>query len=117
MVKGQYCSITGTVMKVDSFVTKEIIDEYIETIDYLKDKYKDKNINIPINHIISSVHCIESKTKIDICRDPDDNKFIECAMDGKCVYIVSGDKDLLTIGEIENIEIVTVSEFLNKYNS
>ena len=40
------------------------------------------------------------------------NKFLECAMDSKCYYIVSGDKDLLTVKEYEGIGIVTVAEFL-----
>jgi uncharacterized protein len=39
---------------------------------------------------------------------------LECAIDGKADYIVTGDKHLLEIGEFENIEIITVKEFLNK---
>src|SRR6266498_3776619 len=35
---------------------------------------------------------------ITISRDPDDNRVIETAMLGKCQYIISGDKDLLSIG-------------------
>ena len=33
-------------------------------------------------------------------------------MDSKCYYVVSGDKDLLTVKDYEGIEIVTVAEFL-----
>ncbi len=55
---------------------------------------------------------INVSTRIDVCRDPDDNKFIECAVDSKCYYVISGDKDLLTVKEYEGIEIVTVAEFL-----
>ena len=39
---------------------------------------------------------------------------LECAVDGKADYIVTGDKHLLEIGKFENIEIITVKEFLNK---
>ncbi|MEJ2356102.1 MAG: hypothetical protein P8Y62_09445 [candidate division WOR-3 bacterium] len=39
---------------------------------------------------------------------------LECAIDGKADYIVTGYKHLLEIGEFENIEIITVKEFLNK---
>ncbi len=45
-------------------------------------------------------------------RDKDDNKFINCAIDGNCNFIVSGDKDLLEIKEYGGIRIVTVKEFL-----
>ena len=60
---------------------------------------------------------IEPKTKVDICRDPDDNKFISCAIDAKALYIVSGDKDLLTIKDYQGVEIVTAREFCDRYLS
>ena len=50
-----------------------------------------------------------------ICRDPDDDKFINCAIDAKAIYIVSGDNDLLTIKNFAGIEIVTAREFYDKY--
>ena len=34
-------------------------------------------------------------------------------IDTKCVYIVSGDKDLLAVEEYEGIKIVTVTDFLD----
>ena len=40
-------------------------------------------------------------------------KFIECAVDGKCIYIVSGDKDLLAVEKYHDVQIVTVADFLN----
>lgn len=52
---------------------------------------------------------------IEACRDPDDNKFIEYAIDNRCIYIVSGDKDLLVLEQYEDIGILTVSEFLEQY--
>jgi len=42
---------------------------------------------------------------MDICRDKDDIKFLECAVSGMADYIVSGDDDLLSVGEIEGIKI------------
>lgn len=43
---------------------------------------------------------------IAVCRDPDDNKFIETAVLGGCNYIVSGDKDLLDLKNYEGIKIM-----------
>ena len=51
---------------------------------------------------------------IHVSRDPDDDKFISCAVDGKCLYIVSGDGDLLSIVSYADIEILTVADFLNR---
>lgn len=50
-------------------------------------------------------------------RDPDDNKFIECALDGHCRYIVSQDLDLLDLGSYAGIQIVKVGKFLRLLES
>ena len=44
--------------------------------------------------------------------DPDDDKFIECALASKAGYIVSGDKHLLNLKNYQAIEIKNPSEFL-----
>lgn len=40
------------------------------------------------------------------CRDPSDDKFLECAIDGQADYIVSADNDLLDLETFDNIEII-----------
>ena len=47
-----------------------------------------------------------------ICRDPDDDRVIACAVVGRVAVIVSGDKDLLDLGEIGGIPILTAAQFL-----
>ena len=44
--------------------------------------------------------------------DPDDNRFIACAITGNADVIVSGDRHLLVLGEYEGIPIVTPGAFL-----
>lgn len=61
------------------------------------------------------VNLIEANTKVNVCRDPDDDKFLGCAIDSKALYIVSGDKDLLTLEKYKDIEIITAREFCNRY--
>ena len=98
--------------KLYSYVTREILEEYEETIAYLQNKYSGKNISVPLSHIISACKMTEERTKVRICRDPDDDKFISCAIDAECLYIVSGDKDLLEIEMYKDVKILTVSNFL-----
>ena len=47
-----------------------------------------------------------------ITRDPSDNMFLTCAVEGRADYIVSGDQDLLTVQSYQGIPIVTAAEFL-----
>ncbi len=46
--------------------------------------------------------------------DPDDNKFIECAVAANSKFIISGDNDLLNIKSYFDIQIVNPSAFLKK---
>ncbi len=88
----------------------------IDTIDYLLEKYTGKTA-LDLSMIIKLFHTVKRKTHIKLCRDPDDDKFLECANDGKCYYIISGDKDLLEISHYKNIRIVIVTEFLNLFST
>ena len=99
--------------QIEAFASKEILEEYSDTVEYLYDKYPGRKPKTPFGQIAAKCKVVKTHSLIDICRDPDDNKFIECAMDASCYYVVSGDKDLLTIKEYEGIHIVTVSEFLD----
>jgi putative PIN family toxin of toxin-antitoxin system len=51
---------------------------------------------------------------IGVCRHRADDKFLSCAVAAKADYIVSGDKDLLVLGNFRNIPIITASAFQEK---
>jgi len=45
--------------------------------------------------------------------DPDDNRIVECAIDGGADYIVTGDHHLLDLKRFQEVQIVTPQEFLD----
>ncbi len=47
-----------------------------------------------------------------VTRDPKDDPLVACAVEGAADYLVSGDRDLLDLGETENILMVTPREFV-----
>ena len=51
-----------------------------------------------------------------VCRDPDDDKFLECAVAGRAKYLVTGDRDLRELGSFRGITILTAGEFLDRMN-
>jgi putative PIN family toxin of toxin-antitoxin system len=46
--------------------------------------------------------------------DPDDDKFVECAVVAGAKLIVSGDGHLLRLGQHRDIQIVSASQFLER---
>jgi putative PIN family toxin of toxin-antitoxin system len=57
------------------------------------------SVIIPINRTIT------------LCRDPNDNKFLELAASGAADFLVTGDSDLLTLHPFEDIDILTPAQF------
>jgi len=47
-----------------------------------------------------------------VCRDPKDDHFVACAVEGKADYIVTTDKDLLVLGEYQGIKIIRPDKFV-----
>ena len=52
-----------------------------------------------------------------VVQDADDDKFIDAALSGGATIIVSGDRHLLTLGTVEEIEILTARQFLDRLAS
>ena|SRR5437870_1789477 len=47
-------------------------------------------------------------------QDPADDKFIETALTGGASIVVSGDRHLLSLGNVEGVEILTARQFLDR---
>ena len=45
-------------------------------------------------------------------RDPKDDKFVACALAGDAGYVVTVDKDILVIGALSGVQMVTPEEFV-----
>ena len=52
-----------------------------------------------------------------ISANPDDDKYVACAIDDRATFVVSGDPDLLTAGQHESVRIVTPRSFLSSISS
>ena len=52
------------------------------------------------------------KQTVKILQDIDDNRVLEAAAEDKCNYIVTGDKDLLTLKTFQKTKILTPNDFL-----
>lgn len=50
-------------------------------------------------------------------RDPADDQVLETAVVGKCDFLITGDKDLLSLEKYSQIKIVTPAQFMNKVKS
>jgi len=56
---------------------------------------------------------IEPHSSVTVCRDDADNRVLECALDGRADWIITGDRHLLELESFVGIEIATVANFLS----
>jgi len=100
--------------KINLIISEEVFSEYIKVLLRPELKVKKDNIIRLISIFILKAEIIKVKTKLDIIeRDPSDNKFLECALDGKVDYIITGDKHLLELKKYKKIKIVDPKTFIN----
>jgi len=50
--------------------------------------------------------------RVQVCRDPRDDKFIELAVHGQAEAIITGDRDLLVLNPFRGIAILTPADYL-----
>lgn len=100
--------------KVTSVTSSFILDEIREKLISKFDTPR-AYANGTVSYIESISERVSTKAAIFDIRDPDDNPIIETAIKGKCKFIITGDKDLLTFGSYRSIHVVTPSEFLEKH--
>lgn len=95
--------------------SEDILQEYIQT---LSNKKFDKFISIEkrltfLQKLIEAGTLITITQKVEICRDPKDNKYLELAASCNAFCIVTGDEDLLVLHPFGNIPVLKPVQFLN----
>lgn len=102
--------------KIQIVLSKEIIDEYQRVAGALSEKFPEIDIFSIIDLIAIHAEIVDTEG-IEICEseDPDDNKFIECALASKTKLIVSGDKHLLKISGYREIVVHNPRNFVDLY--
>ena len=100
-------------------LSQEIIEEYLEVLNRLGLKDKKDLANLT-RLFAEGYNCIfTTKTpNIEVVEDdPDDNKFLECAVALESKIIISGDKHLKDIKKYIDIEILSPREFIDRHKS
>lgn len=98
-------------------LSRDIIDEYINVLRRMHLGNEQELVEL-INYFKKGINCLftANPPALNIVeRDPDDNKFIECAVAADSKYIVTGDNDLLDIKSYFEIKIVSPATFLELY--
>jgi putative PIN family toxin of toxin-antitoxin system len=76
------------------------------------------SVNEAMESLLSLVQIIQEPKVIPVVpRDPDDDKFVACALAARVRWIISGDDHLLSIGRYKNVRIVTPQQFWMRWGT
>lgn len=64
-----------------------------------------------IKIIEERLEIIVPKSKISLCRDPDDDDLLAICKDAKADFLITGDHDLLVLNPFESTRIIGLAEF------
>lgn len=95
------------------FASTEILEEIKKVLNYSKFDFSDEEKTAFLNIIAENFVIIQPRKTLNLIKeDPLDNKFLECAVEARADFIVSGDRHLLTLKEFNGIKILNASGFL-----
>lgn len=100
--------------KIIPILSKETFDELRAALEYPKFSLSRAEIKSLIeNEILPFFEVTDvSKHVKGVCRDPEDDKFLSCAISANVDWIVTGDKDLSDLKKYEFVRIIHASEFI-----
>ena len=117
--KGNPAKIIGA-WKADKFqliLSEAILEEISRVLQYPKiakrHHWSREEIQMFIDDLAHLAILTPGKIRLRVIpEDPADDSYVECAVEGKAEYIVSGDKHLLDLGRYGSVTIVTPRAFL-----
>ncbi len=114
---GKPAQIVRQFERFEPVTSEEILTELERVLHYprLQRRYKlaEETVEAYVELLRAAHTVVEVLSSVTIVHDdPDDDKFIACALEGEASHIVSGDLHLRSIGQYQSIQIVTPAQFL-----
>jgi len=92
-------------------LSKGILDELLSVLSLKFSRNKEEISRLAV--ILSEMaEWVDPSKKIKVLSDEPDNRILECAVSGNADVIVTGDKEIIRLGEYEKIKIISLKEYL-----
>jgi putative PIN family toxin of toxin-antitoxin system len=119
-------SVRGASAKLIDWLTKEedyfrlllsqpIWDEYSTVADWLIPKERHEEKERILRTLRLHADWIEPIMQVDVCSDKSDDRFLECAVEGKADYLVTKNIRHFPPKEYQGVKIVRVRTFLEVF--
>jgi putative PIN family toxin of toxin-antitoxin system len=97
--------------QLDLVISPFILEEF-ENVLLKKFLASKEEIGTATKLISAVAQIVSPASKVSgVCRDPDDDQILSCALSAKADYLVTGDSDLLELKKFHGIRILTPAAF------
>lgn len=104
--------------KITLVLSEEILEEYRRVGDELARTFPAIDPRPALDLVAIHAKIVEAPPlSVPVCTDPDDDKFLACAIASNTKIITSGDKALLRTSGYAGIEVMTPRAFVDRYLS
>ena len=101
--------------KLQLLVSVEILEEYLNVAERLASRYGGVEYEGILGLIVQNAELVQTTDLPEpVSEDPDDDKFLACALASNTNIIVSGDNDLLKVSGYCGIQVFTPKAFVNE---
>ncbi len=100
--------------RIEVVLTPAILTEYERVAEALSKRYPEVAITALLRILASlAIRVDDCDLSEPVCEDPDDDKFLACAISGHARPVVSGDKALVATSGYRGIKVVTPRAFID----
>ncbi len=97
-------------------MSPDIVDEYLRVGERLAQRFAGIDVQAVLELIIQNAEVTASAALPEpVCDDPDDDKFLACALAARADVIISGDRKLRAVSGYEGVAVATPREFLDRW--
>lgn len=101
--------------RVEVVLSREIVEEYVRVGERLANRFPGVDLNPALELLTVSATLVTSPPLPErASRDPDDDKFLACALAAGADCVVSGDRDLLDLSAYEGIVVLSARDFFDQ---
>ena len=103
--------------RITPVISRETFREFRDVLAYPKFKLTAREIkNILEEEVLPYFEVIDEVDEVHgVCKDPDDDKFLACALASGARLLVSGDAELCKVKKYKSVKIVSAREFLESF--
>lgn len=101
---------------VELAVSAEILEEYRRVGEKLTEQFAGIDLSPLLGLLIANARIVaDEPLPKPICQDPDDDKFLACAVASGARVVVSGDKHLLRVSQYRRVRVLRPRAFVERH--